>query len=213
MTQISNLNMFILPFVRDCPAVAAEVAARFAVIEFCEQSQWLRFEVDPITIEAGIAAYEIEVPEGSLPLLVTEATLLDNTSCPLQGKSAEELKQLYGDWRAREGTPRYFTQLNPDEIILVPSPDTRIADGLRMLVGTRPTNDTNEIDDTLFDRWAETLAYGARGRLMDMAGQPYYDPVNSPACWKMFYMGVSKAKAERTRDLTRTVQHVQMRNW
>lgn len=212
MTPLSAFLPFILPFVHACSNPAGMVAARFAAIEFCEKSDWLQYQVDPITVQAGIADYEIEAPEDSLPMRVKSATLV-GTRTPLEPKTQDELTRLYGDWRSQVGTPLYTTQINTNELILVPSPDTRIAAGLHMIVTLRPTNDAAEIDDDLYNRWAEPIGYGARARLMEMAGQPYFDPVNAPAARKVFTNAINMAKAERLRDIGRAVQSVQLRRF
>ena len=180
MSAISAFLPFIIPFVHDCPNIAGEIAARFAVIEFCEKTDWMQYEVDPITIQAGVYSYEIESPQDTLALRVKSATVL-NQDMPLIAKTQDQLTALYGDWRAEVGTPIYITQITRDELRLVPSPDTRVAQGLRLLISTRPTNDAPDIEDAIFNYWAETIGYGARARLKEMAGQPYYDPANAPA--------------------------------
>lgn len=210
--SISDFNRFILPFVHDCSAIAAEVAGRFACIEFCERSDWLQYEADPITIQAGVAAYEVECPQDNLSNRVIQLTMA-GVRTPLVPKTQDELTSMYGDWRAQEGTPRFFTQINTNEVILVPSPTERIVQGLRMLISIRPTPDAQEVDDDLYNRYAETIGYGARARLKEMAGQPYYDPTGAKQCWDKFYEGVAKAKGERMRDLTRAIQTVQMRTF
>lgn len=212
MTAIADFDRFILPFVHNCSAIAAEIAARFAIIEFCERSDWVHFEVDPITIVTGVAGYEIEVPQDTKVVNIVSATIADQTP-PLEAKTQDELAQIYGDWRAREGTPRYYTQIERDSIRLVPSPDADIAQGLRLLVATAPTVDAPDVEDSLYDRYAEAIGYGARARLKEMSGQPYYDPAGAPACWAKFYEGVTKAKAERAKDFTRAVKRVQFREF
>jgi hypothetical protein len=205
---VSDFDRFILPFLRDCSAMAAEVAARFAIIEFCTETRWLKYEADPISILAGVAAYEFECPQDTQVAEIVSATIADQ-SPPLQFKTQDELAQLYGDWRAAEGTPRFFTQIERDYVRLVPSPLEDVPQGLRLVLCLAPTTDAPEVDDTIYDRYAETIGYGARARLKEMAGQPYYDPVSAPAAWAKFYEGVSAAKNERDRDFGRAVKTVQ----
>lgn len=212
MTAFSEFSKFILPFVHDCSGVAAEVAARFACIEFCRRSEWLQMELDPIDILAGTADYELETPLDTLPLRIVSATI-DGQSPPLEFKTQDELATIYGDWRVQEGTPRYITHIALPDARLVPSPDVDVSQGLRVIVAIAPTQDAQEVDDQLYERWAEAIAYGARARLKEMAGQPYYDPANAPAAWGMFHSGVSQAKADRQRDFSRAVRTVRMRRW
>ena len=71
MTAIIDLTPMILPFVRDCSAPAAVVAARFAAIEFYKQTLWQQEALEPILLQAGRSIYEIETPPDTVPSLVS----------------------------------------------------------------------------------------------------------------------------------------------
>jgi len=116
----------------------------------------------------------------------------------------------------REGVPTYYTQIEPNEVILVPCPDDNylgitppdpfnppdplappviVRRQMRIIAAVQPTVDAAEIDDSLFNYYGEAIAYGARARLVETAGQPYYDPQAAPMLWGRLYGGVSEAKA------------------
>jgi hypothetical protein len=215
VTPINAFHSLILPFVHDCSPIAAEIAARQALIEFCVASEWVQFECDPLTIQAGVNTYEIETEQDQLCTRVLRAVVVDESGAELRlsFKTQDELDARYPDYRTRTGPPQLYTQIAPDEIILVPTPTVRVVAGLRMVVATQPTQDAAEVDDTLFQRWAEAIAYGARGRLKGMSGQPYYDPAAAQVEMAQFRAWVSRAKLERTRDLGRPNRTVQMREW
>jgi hypothetical protein len=216
VTAIVDLTPLILPFVRDCSTPAAVIAARFACIEFYKHSLWQQEELEPVDLVAGQATYEIEVMPNTVPSAVMRVKI-DGIAKPLEFATKDKLDQLYRyqDWTVVVGTPRFVTQITDADIILVPAPDDVIAQpkAMHLLVATLPTPDAVEIDDSVFNYYSEALAYGARARLMETAGQPYYDPQNAPFCWSKFYAGVSEAKARRMREHTRAVQSVQMRPW
>jgi hypothetical protein len=215
MSAVTDFVPFIVPFVHDCSDVAATVAARFALREFCAKSGWLQYEVDPITIQAGIAEYEIETPEETLCVSIVEAKTgtigVDERDLP--AKTQSELRQFWQDWRTQEGDPLYITQISRDYVRLVPSPTTKLVAGLRLLICLQPTLDCLEVDDALYQRYGEEIGFGARARLKEMAGQPYYDPAGAIPLRAQFNSAISMAKAERQRDFNRPVQRVQMRRW
>ena len=203
----------VMPYVRDCSTPAALVAARFACIEFYKLTLWQQEPLEAISILAGQSAYEIELQPHTVPAAVMRVDL-DGRSRPLVFKTKDELDQLYGlQWTTLLGTPSYVTQIEPDVILLVPGPDTDAPNALRLLVAVQPTPDALDIDDTVFNYYSEALAYGTRARLVETAGQPYYDPQSAPMLWGKFYAGVSEAKARRMREHSRAVQQVQMRRW
>jgi hypothetical protein len=216
MTAIFDLTPMILPFVRDCSAPAAVVAARFACIEFYRMTLWQQELPEPIMLVADQSTYEIETPPDTVPATVMRVEIEGRTG-PLVPKTKDQLDLIYGvDWTTRLGSPAYFTQITPFDVTLVPGPDAHALETLtwlKLVVAVQPTPDAVEIDDSVFQYYAEALAYGARARLVETAGQPYYDPQSAPMLWGRFYGAVSEAKARRMRDHTRAVQYVQMRRW
>jgi hypothetical protein len=213
MTAIFELTPMILPFVRDCSAPAAVVAARFACIEFYKLTLWQQEMLEPVDLWAGQAIYELEVPPDTVAAAAMRVEI-DGRSKPLEFKTKDELDQRYGrSWTSMVGNPIFVTQFDPGSICLVAAPDTDAPKAMRILCAVQPTPDAVEIDDSVFNYYAEPLAYGARARLVETAGQPYYDPQSAPMLWGRFYGGVSEAKARRMREHTRAVQHVQLRKW
>jgi len=212
VTAFSDFSPFIIPFVRDCSDPAAQIAARFAIIDFCARTNWLQVELEPIDVQAGVADYDVETLEDTVPVIVITAAL---EGLNLTSKTQEELTHMYGstDWRTAEGTPRYFTQIGRDMVRLVPSPDQDVSDGLKLLVSVQPAMDAIQVDDEIYQRHAECIGYGARARLKEMVGQPYYDPAGATACWAKFYAMCSEAGRQRRKDATNAVQHVQMRRF
>jgi hypothetical protein len=221
MSAFVDLLPFIMPFVRDCNTPAAVAAARFAVVEFYAKSLWQQEQLEPVDLVAGQATYEIELQQQQVAAEVMRVEV-DNIKNPLEFVTKDRLDFMYGkDWTTLIGQPRWCTQIEPTDITLVPAPDsiaagpdpTQPPNQMRLLVAIQPTPDATEFDDSVFNYYAEALAYGARARLLETAGQPYYDPTSAPFCWQRFYAGVSAAKARRMKDHTRAVQSVQLRPW
>jgi hypothetical protein len=216
MTAITDLTPMILPFVRDCSVPAAVVAARFACIEFYKLTLWQQEQLEPVDLWEGQSIYELEVPPNTVPAKVMRVELGDaqGGSTLLTFKTKDELDQLFGArWTTATGKPQYVTQFEPTDICLVPGPDADLEDGLRILCAVQPSNDCAEIDDSVFDYYAEALAYGARARLVETAGQPYYDPQSAPMLWGRFYGGISEAKGRRMLEHTRGYQTVKIPKW
>lgn len=208
--SVSTFRTAILPYVHDCPDIAADVAARFAIREFCKLSDWLQFEHDPITVIAGQADYELEPPDQTQVFRVIEASYDERR---IRSVTVDELRGKYIDWRTRTGTPIFITAIAWPTARLVPVPDEKLVNGLTMICSIEPVVDATLVDETLYARWSEIIGYGARARLKLMSGQPYYDPTGSAVDRGMFMKGVSAAILERQRSFGRGVQTVQMRKW
>ena len=196
----------VMPYVRDCPEFVAVNALRNAMIEFCDKSMLWQYEVDPIDTVAGTTEYTLALPNGTGLARIMDLFYNGHRLLP---KSETELAKLYvDDWRSQEGEPSYYTQRWPNVVILCPAPSTSIQNGLDLLVALRPTRASIAVDDFLFERWAEEIAFGARARLMAISGQPYTDQVQASYYRAKFDAVIGKAKIELNRGLTRATQYV-----
>lgn len=190
----------VLPYAPHCPEVFAVNAIRNAAIEFCERSHWLVYENDPITGVANLAYYTLNPPNDMRVLRVINAWY---DQFPLVGKSEQELRSMFlTDWRKQQGAPRYFTQLQDDEIMLVGTPTVTEAGALAVIASIQPTRVSVSTQDSLYDRWAETIAYGAKARLYAAPGQPFTNIKLAGEAQAMFRNGIGKATIERNRGLT-----------
>ena len=192
----------VLPYVPDCAEFVAVNAIRNACIEFCRESLYLQLEHDPITTIANVGTYDLEAPDG---YVITRAIDGWAGNMPLTPKSEDDLKRIYPlDWRQQAGRPQYMTQFVPDEVVIVPYPMQKQVNGLKLIVAIAPTRDSVEIDNKIYERWAEAIGFGARARLYDTPKQPYYDPQNAIKYRQMFTNAIGEAKIERYRGMNRT---------
>lgn len=197
----------VLPYARECPELVAINAIRNACIDFCDRSLWLLYHHDPIDIIANESSYILELPAGTCSARILDAWY---DTLPLAPIAEDTLKNMFAsDWRVATGKPSFYTHLDPDEVVLAPMPQTALSGGLTMIVALRPTRASTEVDDTVFERWAEGIGFGARARLHEMPNQPFYDPAQSMRCRQMFEHFIGLAKIERNRGLSRHVARVQ----
>lgn len=191
----------VMPYLHGCPEVLALNAIRNAVIEFCEQSHWYLYTSPDIDVYTDEVEYTVLLPTDTRLALLQEAWFEDR---PMEFKTPEEMGSMYQrDWRVISSAPRYITFLDPDVLQIVPSPQEDSAGGLRVIAAIAPTRSSTGADTSLFERWLEPIASGARWRLNDMPGQPFSDPAQAAKNRALFMYGISKAKIERNRGLTR----------
>jgi len=202
----------VLPLVPGVAEPVAINAIRNAVIEFCEGSDWLQFEHAPITTVPNVADYEFEFDGDYVEARVMTAYL----NRQLKPISEEELRQRYGstvNWRDLVGEPRFYIQMSKDMVRLVPMPLERVQNGLKMVIAIKPTRDSEGADETIYQQWAEGIAIGARARLHEIPGQPFYDPNTANVLRLRFRDVIAAARIERNRGLTRANLRVQMRQY
>lgn len=196
----------VLPYVHDVPEFVAINAIRNACIEFCDKSLYIQYTLDPITIEANVSEYSLDLPKDTVSARVVAGWV---GNLPLTFKSEEDLQRIYPlDWRAMGGRPQYLTQKVPWEVIIAPYSDYQMVDGMKLIIALKPSRDSTTVDRVIFERWVEAIGFGARARLYDTPNQPYYDPTSAAKYRTYFESAIGEAKTERNRGLTRNVTRV-----
>lgn len=199
--SLDNFLPDVLPWVRDCPEVMARIAILNACIEFCNQSHWWVDSQQVQSLIAGQNTYSLDAPTDAE--IVTPADVRAGGRL-LEGKSPDELDLMFGnDWRTQLGAPRYYTRMQPAEIILVPGPADTQASGLKMTLVLAPAKDAQFVDEELWRNWSEDIGYGARARLHELPNQPFSDAAAAGMYWSRFRAGINTARAERYRGMTR----------
>lgn len=193
----SNFLADVVPYVRDCPEFVAITAIRSACMEFCEQSLYWRQSLDAMDIVVGQDEYTLDIESGTGVASVVESFIGER---PIEFKSTDQLNQLMGlNWRQRTGAVQYLTQETPDTIRVVPIPDVATSDQLYITIALRPLRTSTRVLKDIYERYAEVIAFGARARLHDTPGQPYYDEEAAMRYRKWFQSGYGKATIDRNR--------------
>lgn len=192
----------VLPYVRDCPEFVAINAIRNACIEFCEKSTWWRTSLDPITLVADQSEYDLDVEVGSAIAAIISAHLGQQ---PLKLGTEELLVETIGpDWRTRGGPVRYVVHDADFDTIRVALVPTFVPEEtLRLHVALRPIKSSVRVPKELYERWSETIGFGARARLHDTPGQPYSNPEAAREYRKWFESGYGNATIQANRGRSR----------
>lgn len=181
----------VLPYVVGVPEPVAVEAVRNACIEFCQRSNYYRYEVDEITPTVGEGRYDLSLPTDTQINQVLEVWYDGQR---LLAQSDKQLSSMYStDWREVEGTPGFYTMLDQHELVLVPKPDTQIVDALKVIVALKPSRDSIRVFDDLWEHHYETIACGAKARLTAMPGLPAYDMRVSAEHYRTFRNRISDA--------------------
>lgn len=163
----------VMPFVENCPKMAALHAIRNAAIDFCSRSLYLNQDLDPFGVTKGENTYEIDVPSG---YKLSNVIALWFQGALIEKKTEQELRLMYTrDWRSIPGNPRYFTQFDEDSVTFCLRPDQTIAQAITGRVAYEPLRSYNRIDERVYERYAELIGWGAIARLCNNAEQPYSD--------------------------------------
>lgn len=188
-TRYTDLFNEVLPEMPGCSTALAENAIRNAVIAFCRDSWVWKHNPDKQAIVSGTAEYSLESPAGSD---VAEIMLLTQEGVQLQPLSAE---------KADAGEAGYVLSEDRTTVTLYPTPAVNVTNGLSFTLAVAPRRASTTFPSWIFSRYLDSLAVGAKARLMRMPAKPWTNMEAGDAYLKEFRAGATAAKAEAVRNL------------
>lgn len=162
-----------------CTTFAAQNELRRAAQQFCEESGAWRVTMDPATLVADVSVYDFDLTKQMELVKFLSATLDEDDMLVLNaGQSA--------------GGAIAIKALNSRTFEVYPDP----AGGeiLTMKAIVKPSEASTGIDDDLFAQYAESIAYGARARLMMKKDKPYTDHALAAVNHDLFKSAIGAAK-------------------
>ena len=172
----------VLPDVPGCPTVLAAQRIRQAAIELCELGMVYRTDI-VMDMAANSPIYTLPVPDQTVmnyPLKV----VVYGIDTPLSPGTIDQFDALWGQtWRDPTNTddPRFFFSPGLNQVQLVRSPGSSVAQGLTFTVSLKPTQLSTMFPADLFELHAMTIQHRALALLMAMPGKPWSNPAT--AAW------------------------------
>lgn len=199
--KYSDLLDEVLPSLKADPSdPVTERAIRRAVIELCGGAWIWQYLMDPIDVTAGESFYDLEPPTGG------DVAGVMNVECnglPLDNKSLDWLNREHPGWRINRETPKWFTQVTPDQIILAKVPDVTVTNGLNITLALEPAQTSNSFPKWIGNQYIYTIADGALSTLMLMPDKPWTDLANGAARRAGFDAAIANARAAAVSALSR----------
>lgn len=170
MTDIEEFLPKVLPYAPGCPEPTAIEHLRNAAIEFCEETKLWRFDD---TLETGDDPNVVCTPSGAV---IHQIERCDFNGKRLEPASVGFLDDAHPDWRSDEfrldGVPRFFTQVCPDTVRVVPHQQGRLKVFLRL----KPAEDAEQLPDFIATQHRSLIGWGALASILMVPGQPFTDP-------------------------------------
>lgn len=196
----------VLPDVPGCPQAVAKNAIRNAAIAFCEQSWVYRVDHDPINGVASDGTYAYVPPAGYKVAMPLTVWYDGNQLLP---KTTGDLERLWMNWPTMTGTrPLYFLQEALEVLTVVPMPLASLAGAITLKVALKPSRGATGIDDTIWEKYLEEIAMGAKARLFAIKKKPWSDPARAVKYEQDFSQAIGKAKLAADRNFVRGVHRV-----
>lgn len=201
ITKYSDLLENVLPSLSADPSIpVTEYAIKRACIEFCNGSWIWQFMPDPIDVVAGESYYDLEPDAGSD---ITAVMDVQHNLVPLDAKSISWLDAQLPGWRTTRAQPKYYTQVDTDQIILAAVPDSSITGGLTMTLALQPSQAAQGLPKWIAHQYIYTLAAGAISHLMLMPNKPWTDIQNGAMHGANFQGAIANARASTLAALGR----------
>jgi hypothetical protein len=204
--KYSELLDEVLPSLNADPSdPVTENAIKRAVIDFCAGSWIWQYLPDPIDVVAGEAYYDLEPPASADVSVVMNAL---HNNVPLEAKTIIQLDAEIPGWRTTQTTPKYYAQIDTDQIILAGIPEANIYKGLTMTLALQPSQSATSFPKWIFSQYIYALADGALAKLMLMPNKPWSDPANGLDRRTRFEGAIANARNNTVSSLGRSAARV-----
>ena len=204
---------YVLPHVPGCTNEMALLEIKNTLVDFCEKTQIIQVDHDPIGTIANIQDYDLEPPTGYLVVKILKAWF---KGVELAGQGIDEIKSpsqfnQNSGYVVDKGDPRYIYQKDARSFSVYPIPNTSESQSLTLRVALKPTRSATTIDNFIFEEYAETIGHGVITRLALSPGKPYSNPSLAAARNGLYLAGVNVARDRALKGYVRTSKHVKMR--
>lgn len=211
MKAVSLFRQMVASYATTCPAPLIDQSVLQACSEFCRATHAVQ-EVSAQTLVAGQVDYDVDVPVG---MLLTTVMAVWSNNRPLELVGTDEVRlglAHVGDIGANlatRGDPTCVFQKVPSGSVLsvYPIPTTTYTNGLLVRAAFEPLGSATQVDDILFDRYGDDIAYGAVARILELPDQPFSNPNAAQRFRRLFDASMDQARAvARTGQVRRTLR-------
>lgn len=174
---------------------------RAAAIEFCQLSEAWHLEALPLDIEQGQNLYTLQAPLSDVDIVgIVFASIQDKFITP---KSKADIERQYGNALTQTGPVRHYYQQSANQLMLFPTPDFALANGLKYTVAVRPTRSSNGMNADLGKEYFDAIANGAIARLYKLPNRPWSDGAAFTMFEQRMKESARRAKSRAFRGLGR----------
>jgi len=169
MKPLSVFYPRILPYLPGCSEPLVDQVLVSAAIAFSERSLALRQNLDSFRTVIGIDQYDLDAPTTNHDIDRVMSVSVDGREL-----GAGLFETIRNDLPTANAKPRGFYTDRTDNVLtlkLSPPPDGRYP--VIVNVNLRPAMTATQLDDDLFNMWAEPIVAMALARAMQIPDQPF----------------------------------------
>ena len=193
ITSYDSLLPYVLTETPGVPNPLAISAINRAVRRLClESSCW--FSWQNVTLIAGEADYQLVAPNASSVVRNIKSVQIESSElAPIP----ENVVSVDRPWLVlNNGTPTSYYAVG-GVLHLMPTPtESDVGKSCRVKAAYIPQMDATEADESLLDRYAETITSGAKSILLVMQNQAWANPALAAVYLAEFEKGIGRARIE-----------------
>jgi hypothetical protein len=197
MKKLEYFLTRLLPWCPGAPEPLVYQALIDSAIQFCEETNIVKYITDPITRIEGVADYDIELPQST--------------------DLARILRVYYakGPWEQPSNRPSNWLVTDIGQITIFPTPGSlqQGADPMFIEVATKPSRTATVVADQLYMQWIEAIVGGAIFRICAQPDQSWSNAQNAAIGAAAFKKGRGDAMIEATKARVRRDTVVRPRPW
>lgn len=199
--KYADLIHDVLPFLAADPSDPfTEAMIKRAAIEFCKESWVWKHVCDAQDVTVSEGTYDLDIPNASSVATVMDVLL---SGVPLEAKEIGWLNANVPTWLTDAATPRYYTQTEPEKLMLAPVPSETTAGALTVTVALQPSQSASGLPEWIFNKFPYEITDGALAKLMLVPGKPWTDLAGGVDRRAKFEAAIANARAMAVTGLGR----------
>jgi len=184
-----------------------ETAILDTAIAFCEDTNVIRVDADPIPTFEDVAKILIESPVPQQQIARVMFAWYDDQPIGAIARVPATRMQGY------KATPTaYYTTREDGGLYFNLFPVPNAAGSLLLELSLRPARDATQVDNDLLDLWADTIVAGAVSRIARLPNQSFSNDGVAATALSVYEKGKLKARVERSHGQVQSTQRVRPRN-
>ncbi len=207
---------YVRPLVQNCPLSYVDAAIRAAAIEFCDKSLIWNEPAICGDMYAGERVYKYNFHSDGFSIIMPISVILrefvtssNNNNLievidhHVNNVNLQDLDTYHKNWRLVEAEwPTHFYMKDRNTFVFVERPTQDKYGAIHTLCAVKPTRDSIDVPEWLFEDWADTIAAGALARLLGMPSRVWGNLSMVPYYTSQFRAGISRAKSKMYKSHT-----------
>lgn len=181
MVPIERFHPYVMPYAEGASEPLIEQYLVDRAIDFCSETLIVQRNLDPLTMIPGIVEYELDLPQQQQIHMLMRCFHGQGEIEIVHPEMIAAHSAHYGNWfyagaKIPEGTPSAIFQKDEKTLLVNRAPHDLEPIILTLSAALKPARAASQLDDILFNDYAEVLALGVASKLLLLPGKAFSNP-------------------------------------